>query len=126
MIILIEDDVNVANAWGLLLEAEGFHVATAESAIEARAVVNHLAAPPDLIISDFHLLDGSTGVEAVAMIRNEFDRNIPAFIVTGDTTKMVQDAKSTDNCIIMNKPINTDRLLRGAIIAIDTGQVPED
>ena len=126
MIILIEDDVNVANAWGLLLEAEGFHVATAESAIEARAVVNHLAAPPDLIISDFHLLDGSTGVEAVAMIRNEFDRNIPAFIVTGDTTKMVQDAKSTDNCIIMNKPINTDRLLRGAIIAIDTGQVPKD
>jgi len=125
MIILIEDDVNVANAWGLLLEAEGFHVATAESAIEARAVVNHLSAPPDLIISDFHLLDGSTGVEAVAMIRNEFDRNIPAFIVTGDTTKMVQDAKSTDNCIIMNKPVNTDRLLKNAIVAIDTGHVPE-
>ena len=126
LIILIEDDVNVANAWGLLLEAEGFKVAMAESAKEAAAVVNHLAAPPDLIISDFHLLDGSTGVEAVAMIRNEFDTNIPAFIVTGDTSKMVQDAKSTQNCIIMNKPINTDRLLKGAIVAIDTGKVPED
>jgi protein-histidine pros-kinase len=126
MIVLIEDDVNVANAWGLLLEAEGFRVATAESAIEARAVIKHLSPPPDLIISDFHLLDGSTGVEAVAMIREAFERNIPAFIITGDTSKMVQDAKGTENCIIMNKPVNTDRLLEEAIIAIDTGCVPED
>ena len=126
LIILIEDDVNVANAWGLLLEAEGFRVAMAESAKEAAAVVNHLAEPPDLIISDFHLLDGSTGVEAVAMIRKEFDANIPAFIVTGDTSKMVQDARTTRNCIIMNKPVNTDRLLKGAIAAIETGRVPED
>ncbi|NIV18061.1 MAG: hybrid sensor histidine kinase/response regulator, partial [Woeseiaceae bacterium] len=35
LVILIEDDVQVANAWGLLLEAEGFHVATAASATEA-------------------------------------------------------------------------------------------
>jgi CheY-like chemotaxis protein len=126
MIVLIEDDIKVANAWGLLLEAEGFKVATAASAIEAAAVVKHLSAPPDLIISDFHLLDGSTGVEAVSMVREEFDKNIPAFIVTGDTSKMVQEAKSTGNCIIMNKPVNTDQLLKGAVEAIETGIVPKD
>ncbi len=126
LIILIEDDVKVANAWELLLEAEGFRVATAESAIEAAAVVNHLDTPPDLIISDFHLLDGSTGVEAVAMVRKEFGKSIPAFIVTGDTSKMVQDAKSTENCIIMNKPVNTDQLLKNAFAAIASGIVPED
>jgi CheY-like chemotaxis protein len=126
MIVLIEDDVNVANAWGMLLEAEGFRVATAESAKEATAVVKHLAAAPDLIISDFHLVDGSTGVEAVAMVREAFDRNIPAFIVTGDTSKMVQEARSTENCIIMNKPVNTDHLLSNAVTAIETGFVPDD
>jgi PAS domain S-box-containing protein len=126
MIVLIEDDIKVANAWGLLLEAEGFRVATAASAIEAEAVVRHLSSPPDLIISDFHLLDGSTGVEAIAMVRAEFDKNIPAFIVTGDTSKMVQQAKSTENCIIMNKPVNTERLLKGAVAAIKTGLVPKD
>jgi PAS domain S-box-containing protein len=126
MIILIEDDVNVANAWGLLLEVEGFRVATAASAKEAAAVVKHLAAPPDLIVSDFHLLDGSTGVEAIAMIREEFAKNIPAFIVTGDTSKMVQGARSTPNSIIMNKPVNTDQLLQGAVAAIASGRVPKD
>ncbi|MDA0681600.1 MAG: PAS domain S-box protein [Proteobacteria bacterium] len=126
MIILIEDDLNVANAWGLLLEAEGYRVATAASAKEAAAVARHLDAAPDLIISDFHLLHNSTGLEAVAMIREEFDRNIPAFIVTGDTSKMVQDARSTENCIIMNKPVNTDQLLQGAAKAIATGKVSDD
>lgn len=125
LIILIEDDVNIANAWGLLLEAEGYRVATAASAIEAAAVVKHLDVAPDLIISDFHLLDGSTGVEAVAMIRQEFERNIPAFIVTGDTTKMVQEARGTTNSIIMNKPVNTDQLLQNATAAISTGLVPK-
>lgn len=124
LIILIEDDVSIANAWGLLLEAEGFRVAMAESAKEAAAVVQHLPAPPDLIISDFHLVDGSTGVEAVAMVRKAFAKNVPAFIVTGDTSKMVQEAKGTENCVIMNKPVNTDSLLKGAVIAIETGLVP--
>jgi len=126
LIILIEDDVQVANAWGLLLEAEGFEVATAASAKEARAVVEHLDSPPELIISDFHLLDGSTGVEAVAEIRRRFDQIIPAFIVSGDTSKMVQEARSTENCAIMNKPVNTDHLLKVAKEAIATGIVPPE
>jgi len=126
LVILIEDDVNVAYAWGLLLEAEGFRVATAASAKDALALVHHLDAPPDLIISDFHLLGGSTGVEAVAKIRKEFDQIIPAFIVSGDTSKMVQEAKLTSNCAIMNKPVNTNRLLKAARIAIKSGSVPVD
>ncbi len=126
LVILIEDDVQVANAWGLLLEAEGFRVATAASAKEARAVVQHLDTPPELIISDFHLLDGSTGAEAVAEIRRHFDRIIPAFIVSGDTSKLVKEARSTENCRIMNKPVNTDHLLLVAKEAAATGIVPPD
>jgi PAS domain S-box-containing protein len=126
LIILIEDDVKVANAWGLLLEAEGFRVAMAASALEARAVAKHLERAPELIISDFHLLDGSTGVEAVAAIRKEFDSNIPAFIVSGDTSKVVQEARLIENSAIMNKPINTDHLLEVARVAIITGQVPPE
>jgi len=126
LIILIEDDVNVANAWGLLLEAEGFQVALAASALEARAVAKHLERAPELIISDFHLLDGSTGVEAVAEIRKEFNSNIPAFIVSGDTSKVVQEARLIENSAIMNKPINTNHLLEVARVAIMTGQVPPE
>ena len=126
LIILIEDDVNVAGAWELLLEAEGYRVATAASAKEARAVVNHLDETPVLLISDFHLLDGSSGVEAVNNIRKVYGRSIPAFIVSGDTSKVVKDARLLDNCTLMSKPIDPDRLLRSAHEATRTGEVPAD
>jgi PAS domain S-box-containing protein len=126
LIILIEDDVDVANAWGLLLEAEGYQVATGASVSEAKALIKHLDEMPALVISDFHLLDGSTGVEAVAEIRKFYDKSLPSFIVSGDTSKVVKDARLLDNCTVMSKPVNTARLLSAARIAIQTGQVPPD
>jgi len=126
LIILIEDDVNVANAWELLLEAEGYQIATAVSATEARALINNLDEAPSLIVSDFHLLDGSTGVEAVTDIRKHYGLNIPAFIVSGDTSKVVKDARPVDNSTLMSKPVNTGRLLAAARIATRTGNVPKD
>ena len=126
LVVIIEDDVNVANAWELLLEAEGYRVATAASASEARALIKHLDELPSLLISDFHLLDGSTGVEAVGYIREYYDEVIPAFIVSGDTSKVVKDARLLENCTLMNKPVNTPRLLAAARIATRTGTVPED
>ena len=126
MIILIEDDVKVANAWGLLLEAEGYGVATAASAPDAQELVRNFAIPPDLIISDFHLLDGSTGVDAVVAIRDHAQKDIPAFIVSGDTSKVVDAARSLQNSVLMSKPVNTDRLLEMANEAILSGKVPED
>jgi PAS domain S-box-containing protein len=126
LIILIEDDVNVANAWGLLLEAEGYRVATAASAIEANALIKHLDEQPALLISDFHLLDGSTGVQAVQIIREFYGAEIPAFIVSGDTSKVVKDARLLDNCTLMCKPVDTGRLLAAARYASRTGNVPQD
>ena len=126
LIVLIEDDVNVANAWGLLLEAEGFRVASAVSATETKALIRHLDEVPKLLISDFHLLDGSTGVEAVSAIREFFEMEIPAFIVSGDTSKVVKDARMLDNCTLMSKPVDTNRLLLAAREAIRIGEVPQD
>lgn len=126
LVILIEDDVNVANAWGLLLEAEGFRVATAASATEAKALIKHLDEVPKLLISDFHLLDGSTGVETVSAIRDYFEAGIPAFIVSGDTSKVVKDSRMLDNCTLMSKPVDTNRLLLAAREAIRSGAVPQD
>jgi protein-histidine pros-kinase len=126
LVILIEDDVNVANAWGLLLEAEGYRVATAASAPEAQALINYTDETPALVISDFHLLDGSTGVEAVSAIREFYNASIPAYIVSGDTSKVVKDARLLDNCTLMCKPIDTNRLLAAARHAVNTGLVPQD
>ena len=79
--------------------------------------------PPDLVISDYHLLDGSTGVQAITAIREHFDRSIPAFIVSGDTSKIIDDAKALENCVVLSKPVNTDQLLQKAKKAVESGVV---
>jgi len=126
LVVLIEDDVSVTSAWRMLLQAEGYRVETAESATDAAALIQRLDKAPDLLISDFHLLDGSTGVEAVAAIREHFGKQIPAFVVSGDTSKVVKEARLIENCTLMNKPVDTNRLLSAASSATKTGRVPAD
>lgn len=126
LIVLIEDDAQVAGAWELLLESEGYQVATAASAREAKAMTRHLSEPPALIVSDYHLLDGATGLDAVAGVREYYQRDIPAFIVTGDTSKVVKEAQPLANCTIMSKPVNTHQLLVATNKAVRTGQVPTE
>ena len=126
LVVLVEDDVSVADAWGMLLEAEGYKVATSGSVSETTTLLKHLDEVPVLLISDFHLLDGSTGVEAVSVIREYFEHEIPAFIVSGDTSKVVKDARLLANCTLMSKPVNTARLLAAAKLAGKSGQVPSD
>lgn len=125
-ILLIEDDPAVTNAWMLLLEAEGHEVYTASSSSEALQRIRDMPGAPDLLISDFHLIDGSTGVETVAAIRDHYGVRIPAFVVSGDTSKIVREARLLENCTLMSKPVDTDRLLRAAGTAIRIGEVPAD
>ena len=124
-IILIEDDPSVANALAALLESEGYRVASAASAKEAKSIAEYIETTPELIVTDFHLLDGSTGIEAVLDLRELFKAEIPALIVTGDTSIVVEEARVLPNSILIRKPVNPDQLLRDADIAVETGKVPQ-
>lgn len=123
LIMLLEDDVKVAKAWELLLRAEGYRVAVAESAGEARRIARALPDTPRLIIADYHLADEFNGIEATRIIRDVFRENIPAFIVTADTSRIIQEVETLENSRGMSKPISPEVLLQRACDAIDAGQV---
>lgn len=122
LIVLVEDDVKVSNAWELLLRAEGYRVVVADSADDARCLAETLRDDVQLIIADYHLGEGPNGIDATRTLRRGLGERIPAFIITGDTSKVVQDAEMLENCRIMSKPIGPEALLRLAREAIDAGQ----
>lgn len=126
LILLIEDDRSVAGAWAMLLKSHGYRVAIADSLASAKEVILGLDTTPVLVISDFHLLDGSTGVQAVQAVRSHFNENLPAFIVSGDTSKVVQEARSLKNSRVMSKPVAIDDLLRATRAAIASGNASPD
>ena len=90
----------------------------------AIASMNDIGAAPDVIVSDYHLIGESTGVDTIVALRKLADTMIPAIIVTGDTSKLVNDACDVKNCAILSKPVDPDELISMATNAISTGVVP--
>jgi len=121
-ILVIEDDMQVADALKNLFETAGNKISIASSKEEAIATVEHVGDVPDLIVSDYHLIGRATGVDAIGAIRELLGHNIPAFIITADTAALPHDARTIKNCSIMNKPVDSDRILKLAAQAIQSGK----
>lgn len=111
-IMIVDDDEAVAQATALFLEVIGFATAVAGSIDAAVERLATLAAPPDLVICDYHLADGVSGPETIVAIRAAAGRAIPAILVTGDTsTAIMESTQGIDNCHLLSKPVDTDDLV---------------
>lgn len=84
LVAVIDDDPLVLEGMGGLLRSWGYRVVTAEN--DKAALAGHVehGAAPDLIISDYRLLDGRTGIEVIERLRAELGVDVPAFLVSGD------------------------------------------
>jgi CheY-like chemotaxis protein len=96
----------------LLLGLEGYFVVGAASRDEALEHINVQRFRPDLILSDYQLPMGYTGVEIVAEIAALLGYKPPTIMLTGDIAdRHVGDAKMIADRI-MSKPVDVNRLLR--------------
>jgi CheY-like chemotaxis protein len=69
---------------------------------------------PDLIISDYRLRSTENGIETIQQLRSEFNENIPAILMTGDTAPNRIREASESSCFLMHKPVSNSKL-RAAI-----------
>src|SRR5207244_5799675 len=65
---------------------------------------------PALIVSDQRLPDG-TGVECIALIRQQAERALPAVIVTGDTAPADMALLAASGLPVLHKPFGAEALL---------------
>jgi two-component system, sensor histidine kinase len=79
LILVIDDDELVRDGMGGILRSWGCETVIAHSAAEALTLLSEARQPPHLIISDYRLVDGKTGIEAIESVRGLFDDAIPAF-----------------------------------------------
>jgi two-component system OmpR family response regulator len=82
LIVIIDDDRLTLEAMEGLLRSWGYRVVTALSDNEALDRLG--GCRPDIIICDYHLADGKTGLQAIERLRRTFE--IPAMIITGNGT----------------------------------------
>ncbi|MDW8260360.1 MAG: response regulator, partial [Gammaproteobacteria bacterium] len=109
-ILLIDDDTAVRQATALLLRLEGFTIEEAANLQDAQRCWTRGGAP-HLVISDYHLGDGTTGQDVLAALRRDFACEPPLLFVTGDTSQLAQPLRSLSQDRILRKPVDPERLL---------------
>ncbi len=102
-IMIIEDEPLTAELLKELVESLG-HGVTGIAATHKDAVALAMKDPPDLILSDIRLEDGSSGVEAVNEILGEIDA--PVVYITGHPEELLTGEKA-EPAFLISKPFHT-------------------
>jgi signal transduction histidine kinase/CheY-like chemotaxis protein len=110
-VVLVITDAPIAQeGTGGLLGRWGYFVLTAGSDEAALIRLAERQQRPDLIISDYHLASGKTGIRAIEQINAAFGSSIPAILISGDTApEPLREAKDR-GYILLHKPVDPMRL----------------
>ena len=106
LIVVIDDDALALEGMGGLLRSWGCRVVAARSAAEALLGLTDAECPPDLVISDFHLSEQSTGIDAIEQLRAAFGVPIPALLVSGDISPTLLQQAQHGGYHLLHKPVD--------------------
>ncbi|WP_373988439.1 response regulator [Duganella sp. BuS-21] len=108
MILIVEDDVDLAETCCMVLETSNFEVQVAHSAEDA--LIKMAERKPDLLISDC-VLPGRSGLELSQQMRSHHGPGeLPILLMSGSLRNQVAHGDSYDGFI--NKPFLAETLLK--------------
>ena len=85
-IVVVDDDPDVLELLEQLLEGEGHSVKCASSAAEAVKLITGGAISPEILLTDYSLPGGTSGLELVQQLRAKLSNPLPAIILSGDVS----------------------------------------
>lgn len=104
-VLCIDNEPAIVESMTLVLTNWGCQVVPAAGAAAALAQLRAQNVTPDIILADYHLDEGATGVGAVMELRAALDQPIPGIIITADrTTEIEREVKQAD-LAILRKPL---------------------
>ena len=122
LVVIVEDEPAVRRGLEVLIKGWGASIASFDSvaASAAWAQTSDLAiVKPDLLIVDYRLEEGLTGVDAIKALRARFGAAVPAILVTGSTMTGHEMDAQTHNFHLLIKPVVPNKLR--AMIAFKLG-----
>jgi len=108
-VLVIDDDTLGRRALADLLASWGCLTVVAATGAEALGKATTMAVP-DVIASDYRLPDNENGPILVRRLREVFGRDVPAFLVSGDTAPSVLEAAREAGLPLVHKPVRPARL----------------
>jgi len=118
-ILIVEDDLMVREMLELLFKAEGHSTLSATDGRKALELTVNGTSEPGIVIADYNLPGGLTGLQTISELRRAYKREIPAIILTGDISTETLRKIAQERCVHLNKPANAEELTRlvGTLLA---------
>lgn len=110
-ILVIDDEKDVRDGMEIVLEPHVHRVVAVESAQSALEYIVDNEWLPGMVIADYRLRHEQTGDNAIRQIREELNEDIPAMIITGDTSEVRLREAADTGIELMHKPVGADQLL---------------
>jgi len=111
-VMVVDDDPDILDLLELLLTSRGYLVITAADATAALALVAGGTINPDMLLTDYNLPGGISGLELAGKLRALLNADLPAIILTGDISTDTMARIAVDDCIQLNKPVDPLALLQ--------------
>ena len=106
LVVVVDDDAIILLSMRAMLEEWGYSVVAALSADEAIDTLTALGRRPDLILADYRLRDGRTGLQAIRDIFGLCGIRVPAVVLTGDTDPARIAEVQRSGYRLLHKPVS--------------------
>ena len=104
-IAVIDDDPSAVEGMRALFAAQGAQVAGGAHAEAVLAALGEAGRYPDLIVADLRLADDANGLDAIALLRDQFGTTIPALVVSGDLRESSEREVRGAGLALLSKPV---------------------
>ena len=109
-VLVIDDDEVLLESTAALLSRWGCRVLTARSGRQAHAAMAGVDGRVDLVVSDLRLAANEMGTSVISELRETYERDLAALIVTGDRTLVTSREVKQHGLMLLYKPVPVNRL----------------
>lgn len=126
LIAAIDNDRNARFALVLTLQDWGYDILEGETADAIIEGLNRDRRPLAAIVTDYHLDNDDTGVQAALTLSRHVGRDLPTLVITGSFGRKAQQEAEPRGFQVLSKPVDPEllRQIVGALVARGTPSTP--
>ena len=110
LVVVVDDNQEVLRSMARLLQSWDCQVIATTAVEEALTTIIDGDSAPRLLLTDFHLGDGSNGIAAIDAINAEISPPAPAIMISSDNSTSLREILDQLGIPLLTKPVDPARL----------------
>lgn len=122
-IMVIDNEPSVIKAMQTLLQEWHANTLAALSLNDAIQKIKATGFIPEVIICDYRLEDNINGIDVINALRKYYKKEVPAFLISGDTDQELRTSITQQGYFILQKPTKAGQLKRTILLLLTDSKV---